>query len=129
MKLINMTPNLMVNDVNESIRFYTEHLGFETAMTVPDEGVFDWALMKSGDFSVMFQSRESLIGDLPLISGRNILGGALFYFNVENIHAWYEKLKTVTTVLTSPTKAFYGAVEFTFLDNSGYIITFAEDED
>lgn len=129
MKLLNMTANLMVNNVNETVKFYEEALGFSTVMSVPDEGAYNWALMKNGDISIMFQTQASLAEDLPLLSSRGILGGAVFYLNVENIDEWYEKLKKVTTVLNAPTLTFYGATEFSFLDCNGYLLTFAEDKD
>lgn len=129
MKLINMTPNLMVNDVNETVNFYKEHLGFQLAMSVPDEGSFNWALVKNEDISIMFQTQASIAEDLPVISSRTVLGGAIFYFNVENIENWYERLKKVTTVLSKPSETFYGTMEFSFLDCNGYIITFAEDKE
>lgn len=129
MKLKDLTPNLMVKDVNQTVDFYRDHLGFTLSMSVPDTGTFSWALMHHEEISIMFQTQESLAEDLPLVNTRTSMGGALFYLNVEGIHEWYEKLKEVTTVLSPPAEKFYGATEFSFLDCNGYIITFAEDLD
>lgn len=36
-----LTPNLMVEDVNETIDYYKDVLGFELSMTNPKEGTFE----------------------------------------------------------------------------------------
>lgn len=41
----NLTPNIFVDNMNETIAFY-EQLGFKTIMTVPDDGTdLIWAMM------------------------------------------------------------------------------------
>ena len=41
-----MTPNLMVEDVNNTIAFYKDILSFELLATVPETGQFNWAMMR-----------------------------------------------------------------------------------
>ncbi len=41
MVLKKLTPNLMVKDVNRTIKFYKEFLSFELAQTVPEAGQFE----------------------------------------------------------------------------------------
>jgi len=50
-----LTPNLMVADVNETIAFYRDVLGFKLIQTVPDEGDFVWASVQYRDVELMFQ--------------------------------------------------------------------------
>ena len=45
MALNSLTPNLMVNDVEETIEYYTDILGFTLLMTVPETGKLDWAMV------------------------------------------------------------------------------------
>jgi hypothetical protein len=49
MKLNRLTPNMMVEDVNRTIDFYRDVLGFELVMSVPEHGLYQWALMKRED--------------------------------------------------------------------------------
>ena len=37
-----LTPNLMVEDVNETVTFYQDVLGFALLASVPEEGQFNW---------------------------------------------------------------------------------------
>ena len=41
---------------------------------------------------------------------------------------FYERIKTVATIIKPIEKVFYGATEFLIQDNNGFVITFAEDE-
>ncbi|NIR52325.1 bleomycin resistance family protein, partial [candidate division KSB1 bacterium] len=38
MKFRSLTPNVMVEDVNETVEYYKDKLGFELIMSVPEEG-------------------------------------------------------------------------------------------
>ena len=65
-----LTPNIMVEHVNSTVDFYKNVLGFELLTTVPEQGTFDWAMMKRDTVEIMFQSRTSLSGDLPQFAVR-----------------------------------------------------------
>jgi catechol 2,3-dioxygenase-like lactoylglutathione lyase family enzyme len=41
-----LTPNLMVEHVNDTVAFYKDVLGFTLLASVPEEGEFNWAMMK-----------------------------------------------------------------------------------
>ncbi|MEM7107422.1 MAG: VOC family protein [Bacteroidota bacterium] len=60
-----LTPNLMVENVNETINYYHAVLGFEKISSVPEEGDLVWASMKKDEVEIMFQEEESLKEDLP----------------------------------------------------------------
>ncbi|MBE0662904.1 MAG: VOC family protein [Bacteroidales bacterium] len=121
-----LTPNIFVTDIKQTIAFY-EQLGFEVVMTVPEEGDYVWVMMSSGSVSFMFQTFESLGSELPEISRQN--GGSLiFYIKIENIRSFFENIKNKVTVLKGLEKTFYGATEFSILDNNAYVLTFAENE-
>jgi len=47
-----ISPNIFVKDINETIKFY-QGIGFETVMTVPEEGDFVWVMMSCAtEFSI-----------------------------------------------------------------------------
>jgi uncharacterized glyoxalase superfamily protein PhnB len=121
-----LTPNIFVSDIRQTIAFY-QQLGFELVMTVPEEGDYVWAMMTSGSVSFMFQTFDSLGNELPEISRQN--GGSLiFYIKVENIMHFFETIKNKVAILKGLEKTFYGATEFSILDNNAYVLTFAENE-
>jgi len=96
-------------------------------MTVPEAGPdLVWAMMTNGSVNFMFQTFSSLGDELPQIS-RNNGGSLLFYINITGILDFFEALKNKVTILKGLEKTFYGATEFSILDNNGFVLTFAED--
>lgn len=120
-----LTPNLMVDDVNETVRFYQEILGFKLVMSVPQEGVFNWAMVQHGEVSLMFQEKENIIAEYPVLKDTPIGGGLTFYIKVEDVTGLYNKLKTQVNVVLDLQKTFYGAEEFAIQDINGFVLTFA----
>ena len=123
-----LTPNLMVEDVNETVAFYKDVLGFALLASVPEEGQFNWAMMKHGGVEIMFQSRASLTGDVPQFEGKAIGGSLTLYIDVEDIKGLYANLQNRVTLLHDMATTFYGTREFTIQDCNGYILTFAQAE-
>ena len=121
-----LSPNIFVEDMHKTIAFY-KVLGFEVVLTVPETGTdFVWAMMQNGGVTIMFQTFESLGHELPEIHRTN---GAsqLLYIKLKNIHAFFDALKDKVTILKPLETTFYGATEFSIVDNNGYVLTFAED--
>ena len=59
-EMISLSPNLMVNDVNQTLDFYVNTLGFKKVMTVPDSGNLVWAMVQSGTVTFMFQEKNNI---------------------------------------------------------------------
>jgi uncharacterized glyoxalase superfamily protein PhnB len=121
-----ISPNIIVKDIHQTISFY-KLLGFELIATVPEQGDYTWAMMKSGNVVFMFQTFENLAGELPAIS-RQDGGSLLFYIGIKNIRSFFKNIKDNVKIVKGLEKAFYGATEFSIIDNNNYILTFAEDE-
>ena len=121
-----LAPNIFVKDMNATINLY-KNLGFEKIMSVPETGNYDWAMLTNGSVTFMFQTYGSLGNELPQIS-RSDGGSLLFYIKLKGIRAFHDKIKAKAKVIVELNKTFYGATEFSILDNNGYVITFAEDE-
>ncbi len=121
-----ISPNIFVKDINETIAFY-KLLGFSIVTTVPEKGDFVWVMMACGKVTFMFQTFESLGADMPSIS-RQSGGSLLLYIQTKAIRTLFEKLKADVTIVKGLEKTFYGATEFSILDNNGFTLTFAEDE-
>lgn len=121
-----LSPNLFVRDMPETIRYY-EKLGFKVVMTVPEQGDYVWVMMTCGDVTFMFQTMESLGEELPEIE-RTEGGPLLFYIQVRSIRNFFQSIEKEVTVVKGLEKTFYGATEFSVLDNNGFVLTFAEHE-
>lgn len=121
-----ISPNIFVKDIDETIKFY-KVIGFEKVMSVPEEGDFVWAMMTCGNISFMFQTFDSLGNELPSIS-REKGGSLLLYIQIKEIRKYYNKIRDKVEVIKDLEKTFYGATEFSIIDNNGFVLTFAENE-
>ncbi|MHC4622421.1 MAG: VOC family protein [Planctomycetota bacterium] len=131
-----LTTNMMVEDVNTTVDFYSDVLGFEFIMGVPENSqdvvtakpgdrVLAFAIMKAGDVEMMFQARQSLVHEISELSDVQIGGSLTFYIEVEDVQALYKRLKDKVTILKDMQTKFYGKREFSIRDCNGYILTFA----
>ena len=122
-----LSPNIFVGNMSETIAFY-KMLGFNVTMSVPENGDdLVWAMMVNGSVTIMFQTYESLGESLPQIQ-RKDGGSLLLYINLKNIRQFFESIKDKVKVLAGLDVTFYGATEFSILDNNNYVLTFAEHE-
>lgn len=122
-----LTVNTFVKDINTTISFYKQ-LGFEVAMSVPEQGDPVWAMLTNGGAAIMVQALDSIGSDLPDIDRTRTGGTLLFYIKLKQIHSFFDTLKDKVEVVKGLEKTFYGATEFTIKDADGYHLTFAEDE-
>ena len=131
-----LTSNMMVEDVNRTVDFYSDVLGFEFVMGVPEntqeivtaiqEGqTLGFAIVKCGAVEMMFQAKESMAEEIPEFRGINVGASLTFYIEVEDAKGLYTKLKDKVTIIKEMQTTFYGKQEFYIRDCNGYILTFA----
>jgi catechol 2,3-dioxygenase-like lactoylglutathione lyase family enzyme len=125
-QLNKLTPNLVVSDVERSIAFYRDVLGFQVQATVPDAAPYVFASVQSGAVEIFFNAPEPAIAEYPAFKDRPIGGTLTLFVEVVNIEQVYETLKGRVPVVMPIEKKWYGVTEFAFRDPDGYIITFAE---
>jgi uncharacterized glyoxalase superfamily protein PhnB len=120
----------MVNDVEETLEYYTDVLGFTLLMTVPETGKLDWAMVKRNDVIIMFQSVKSLKNELPQLQGEKPGGGLTFYIKVDRITEIHEELfNNEVEIISDLESTFYNTIEFSIVDINGYILTFSEEQE
>ena len=106
-------PLLLVNDLEETLCFYTEVLGFQLCWK---DG--DTASVEQGHARLMFSTGENL-GCEPSLSGT-------LYFYPEDVRSTWERVSSKAAVEWPLQKMDYGTVEFGIRDPNGYILAFAE---
>lgn len=121
-----LTPNIMVDDVAQTIEYYREILDFRLDQTVPETAPFDWASMTSGDVELMFQARASLSTDFPAFLSASTGATLTFFIQVDGINNLYARIKNRVNMLQELHDTFYGMREFAFADLNGYILVIAE---
>lgn len=137
MAMNKLAPNLMVEDVNRTVEFYKEVLGFEFVMGVIEEiqevltsyrkdRLLDYAMMKCGNVEIMFQAKRSLTAAIPALKDKEVGGTFTLYMELEGVSELYARVKDIVTVIKELHTTFYGMQEFYIKDCNGYILTFAE---
>ena len=127
-ELQKLTPNLIVADVQRSIDFYRDVLGFAATSTVPDQGPFVFAVVQRGGVEVFLNAPEPARVEYPSLAERSIGGTLTLFMTVKGVRAAHEQLKSRVSVVMPLEKKWYGVTEFAFTDPDGYVITFAEVE-
>ena len=118
--------NLGVEDVDKTIEFYREKLGFQIVMTVPEEGASLWGMVKRDDVTIMFQRLDSMKEEYKDIIVDKLDSAITFYIDVEDIQNLYDEIITNVPVYVDIHDTFYGAREFAIKDINGYRLVFAE---
>ncbi len=137
MKIKKLTPNMMVNDVRESVVFYTDILGFTINMVVPENSKtignkledgrnYAYAMVSRDKVYIMLMKKDIFEEDLPMLKGTTIGASVSFYCDVNNIHELYNSLKDKVDIAIDLHTTWYGMQEFYIKDCNGYILGFAE---
>ena len=121
-----MISNLMVEDVNSTVEFYADSLGFDLLTSVPEKGKFDWAMMRRESVEIMFQARSSLGEEIPTLADAPKGGSLTFYTEVTGLKDLYDGLEGKVAIVQDLHTTFYGTQEFAFRDCNGYIIAYSE---
>jgi uncharacterized glyoxalase superfamily protein PhnB len=126
-----ITPNLVVADLDKSLKFYRDILGFSISQTVPDKPPFIFAWMKRGEAELFLNvNMPPQPGEPDLYAGKPIGGGTLsLYLVMEGIDELYASVQQqkIPIVIAMHTQ-FYGMKEFAVHDPDGYLLIFAQQE-
>ena len=126
MQIKKLTPNLVVRNVEASLKFYRKTLGLEAAMTVPEQAPYVFAGVSNGAVEVFFNDQKTVAAEYPKLA--TSIGASLtLYMEVDSLEDVLERAKKAGAKNSMPlTEQFYGMREFAFEDEDGYTITIAE---
>jgi uncharacterized glyoxalase superfamily protein PhnB len=127
MKFNKLTPNLVVRDVAASMEFYRSALGFEPAITVPEQPPYVFGSVTNGNIEIFFNEQKAVAAEYPALGSKPIGGSLTLFIEVEGIHDVLAAVQKSRAKITMPLKdQFYGMREFAFEDPEGWVITIAE---
>jgi len=127
MKFQKLTPNLVVRDVARSMEFYKTVLGFQPAITVPDQPPYVFGSVTSGGVEIFFNDQKAVAADYPALGKKHIGGSLTLFIEVEGIEEILAAVQKSGAKVTMPLKEqFYGMREFAFEDPEGWEVTIAE---
>jgi uncharacterized glyoxalase superfamily protein PhnB len=121
-----LTPNLLVANVERSLAFYVDVLGFARGMTVPDESPFVFASVTSGPVEIFFNDAATATKEYPAFAAKPIGATATMFIETVGVDALHDRVKSSAKVVMPLETKFYGMREFAIEDPDGYVLTFAE---
>lgn len=124
MQLKSISPILWTKDMDETIRFYRDTLGFSARSNFPD-----FVSLSKGNIDIMFIVPK-LPEDCPPEGGEFFssptLTGSLFILMTDVDNFW-QSIKQRVTVKTPLADREYLMRDFSILDNNGYELVFGQD--
>ncbi|MBB6370483.1 VOC family protein [Chryseobacterium shigense] len=114
-----LRPILWVENMDETIGFYTQILGF-TLMGRNDD--WQWASIRKDDVQIMLSEN-----DYEKPNGINFTGS--LYFNVDKVDDLWEDLKAKAKICYEIETFEWEMREFAIYDNNGYILQFGQPAD
>lgn len=119
MRLNALTPMLRTWDLQETISFYTQVLGFMVEATSEEWG---WASLKKDGIHLMLSGANEHEDETePVFTGS-------LYFNTPDVEAAWNELKDKAEVCYAPETFDYGMREFGIYDNNGYLLQFGQEQ-
>jgi uncharacterized glyoxalase superfamily protein PhnB len=114
-------PLLFVEDIDRSIAFYRDQLGFTLARQATDgDGRIFWCRVERGGCSVMLQQAEEAEDGPAEGRGR----GVIFYFICDDVDVMHAELARRGMRLDPPKVAYYGMKQLFVPEPDGYELCF-----
>jgi catechol 2,3-dioxygenase-like lactoylglutathione lyase family enzyme len=123
MEMKRLTPVLYVEEIEPALDFW-RRLGYEVTAQVPEGDHLGFVILESGSVQVMYQTRASVVNDLPALSDTP-LGGAFLFVEVDDLEAVMPALEGAE-VISARRETFYGSDEITVREPGGNAVTFAQ---
>ena len=117
-----LTPNLIVDRIEDSLPFWVQRLEFEKVAEVPHQDQLGFVILKRGATELMLQSRASLRQDVPEIADGP--QHSVLYFEVADLAPIRKALEGWPRVAPERT-TFYGAREIIVRDPAGNVVFFS----
>ena len=116
-KFTSLRPVLWTENLEETIGFYTQCLGFTL---LGENADWQWASLRKDEVQIMLSRPNSH----EKFNGIGFTGS--FYFNVENVDELWEELKTKAKICYEIETFDWEMREFAIYDNNGYILQFGQ---
>jgi uncharacterized glyoxalase superfamily protein PhnB len=123
-----LSPVLIVDEVEPSLKFWTEQLGFTRENEVPaPDGKLVFASVRKDGVEIMYQTRASVIADNPAAAAELAGRSATLFITVPAICDLDEIAGRAkgATVVKPRHDTFYGTTEFYIREPGGNVVGFA----
>jgi len=120
-----LTPVIVVDEVEPSLEFWVDRLGFEKTIEVPEGDRLSFAAVQAGGIELMYQTRTSAAANLPELAEGPLERSVALFIEVTDLDAVTSKLEGVEIVVPEHTTN-YGAREIYVRAPCGTVVGFSE---
>lgn len=120
-----ITPILFAQELEPCIQFWTEKVGFQKTVEVPDGNKIAFVILEKNGLELMYQSFASAEKDNAATGAAARKGPSFLYIEVADIDAALAAVKGAEIVMPMRT-TFYQAREFGIKDPVGHYLIFAQ---
>lgn len=119
-----LVPMMMCNDVQATIDFYCDVLGFEVSDRMDNVGASGWASLERGPVRIMLASPTYIPSPQPT-NGK--LEEVLFYFYTEDVVQLRNHIDEKGYPVSDFAVRFYQMKEIELIDPEGHVLIFGQD--
>mgnify|MGYP001121368484 CR=1 FL=1 len=124
--ILSLTNIVYVKNINKSIEFYTEVLGFSLKSTIKDTIGIHCANLNLRSINLQIQTIRNDTLEVPVSINKNQKSLTQLLFQVNDIKVMYEKIKNESIVLNKIYETTEGNLIFDIKDPDDYTISFYE---
>ncbi len=119
-----LTPVYVVDRIEPCVEFWVSRFGFRKTIEVPEGDHFGFVALERDGVEIMYQSRTSLLKDIPGLGNYPLEDSSIGYIEVTSLDEILDKLDGVEVVVP-PRKTFYGTHEVGIRGPGGRIVMFS----
>ena len=120
-----ITPILFAQELEPCIQFWTERLGFQKTVEVPEGDKTGFAILEKDGLELMYQSYASVEKDNAATAELARKGPTFLYIDVDDLSRALAATKGAEIAMPERS-TFYGSREFGIKDPVGHWIIFAQ---
>jgi uncharacterized glyoxalase superfamily protein PhnB len=121
-----LTPVLIVPDVESCVSFWIDRMGFrQTNQVSGDNGRLVFASVEKDGIELMYQTRASVVADMPSQASRLDGHSVTLFFSVDDLDA-VETAMVGAKIVKPRHKTFYGSTELYIEEPGGTMVGFAQ---
>lgn len=128
MKLLNLVPMLNVANIDKSLEFYQNALGFEVVSDPAAVQDWRWATIRSGYTELMLAETGHAPAPKDIADPHQESNWpAIFYFYPDDVVRLYAQVIATGYEPTALNVTHYGMREFSLIDPDGHVLSFGQD--
>ena len=122
-----LSPVLVVEEIEPSLRFWTERLGMEATVQVPEGDRLGFVILAGNGVELMYQSHASVRNDIPSFAEMGAGEATALFVEVADLDA-VERAMTGAEIVLPRRATFYGMLEIGVREPGGHVVIFAQPE-